>query len=114
MNKKEAVSTFDELMSDPKRKKKFDTGYRRFLLSELLIAWMEKDNESVRALAKELKLSPTVVQALRTGSQIDLKASNLLNLLDHFGYQISLVNKKTKKKELTLSYEDHHIAVYEK
>ena len=109
---KETLSTFERMMKDPARKKSFDGGYKRFLLSELLISLMERDNSSVRALGKELELSPTVIQSIRSGRQVDLKASNFLTLLDYFGYSVTLVNKKTKKTEMTLTYEDHHISAY--
>ncbi len=112
MNKKSATSTFERIMQNPERRKKYKEGYRRFLLSELLISWMEDDDSSVRQLAKELELSPTVIQALRKGKQTDLKTSNFLNMLDHFGYEVALVNKKTKKEEMMLAYENHHIAAY--
>ena len=44
-----------------------------FLLSEIINALMENDNKSVRALAKEVGFSPTVIQNLRSGKQEDVK-----------------------------------------
>ena len=112
MNKKQPISTFERIMQNPERRKKFKVGYQRFLLSELLISWMENDDSSVRQLARELELSPTIIQALRRGKQTDLKTSNFFNLVDRFGYEVALVNKKTKKEEMTLAYENHHISAY--
>ena len=72
MSKKQGLSTFERIMKDKNRKVQFEKGYRHFLLSELIIALMENDHKSVRQLAKEAKLSPTVVQSIRSGQQKDL------------------------------------------
>lgn len=53
MNKK-PLSTFEREMKNPRFKKAFDKRYQEFLLSELLSAFMEKGEKSVRELAKEL------------------------------------------------------------
>lgn len=47
-------STFDRLMSDPKRKQAFDNGYRKFLLAELRIALSRGDDTVVCELLKAL------------------------------------------------------------
>jgi hypothetical protein len=61
-NVKKVHSTFAREMQKPKFKKAFERSYKSFLLSELLIALMEKDNKSVRELAKEVGLSSTIIQ----------------------------------------------------
>ncbi len=73
---KKTLSTFEREMKNAKFKKAFDKSYKEFLLSELLIAIMENDEISVRDLAKEAGLSPTIIQKIRSGKQDDLKISN--------------------------------------
>jgi DNA-binding Xre family transcriptional regulator len=66
------------------------------LLSELLIALMEKDTKSVRELAQEVGLSPSVMQKIRSGKQDDIKLSNFLNISHAFGYHVILENGKNR------------------
>lgn len=47
-------STFDRIMSDPKRKQAFDKGYRKFLLSELRLALSQGDDTAVCELLMAL------------------------------------------------------------
>jgi len=47
MNKRK-LSTFEKEMQDPVFKAHFKKEYREFLLSELILALMEKDKKSVR------------------------------------------------------------------
>lgn len=56
-------------MQNKSFKKKFEKGYKEFLLSELIISMMENDKKSVRELAAEVELSPTVIQKLRSNNQ---------------------------------------------
>src|SRR3990167_10560063 len=77
-------------MKNAKFKKAFDKSYKEFLLSELLIALMEKDEISVRNLAKEVGLSPTVIQKIRSGKQEDLKISNFVSIVQFCGYKVIL------------------------
>ena len=66
MNKKE-LSSYDEFIESlsQKDRENFEKGYREFLLSELLLAIMRDNEVSVRKLAKEAGVSPTIVQELR-------------------------------------------------
>ena len=67
------VSTSDELVNSmgKKEREEFYREYKEFLLSELLLAAMEKEDLSVRKLARMAGVSPTVVQAMRSGSKKD-------------------------------------------
>lgn len=87
---KRATSTFDREMKNAKFKNAFEKSYKEFLLSELLIAMMEEDEISVRALAKEVGLSPTVIQKIRSGKQEDLKISNFVSIAHACGYKLIL------------------------
>ena len=58
---KELLSTFEREMLDPDFKEQFDKEYNEFLLSETIKELMESGHKSVRKLAKESGLSPTVI-----------------------------------------------------
>lgn len=87
---KKAMSTFEREMKNAKFKKAFDKSYKEFLLSELLIAIMEKDDKSVRKLAKETGVSPTIIQNIRSGKQENLKVSNFVSIAHACGYKVIL------------------------
>lgn len=67
-------STYDEFLESlsPSELKKFEEEKREFALSELILALMEEDEVSVRKLAKIAGVSPTVVQAMRSGTKLIL------------------------------------------
>ncbi len=88
MNK--PLSTYERKMKDPGFKKAYQEGYRQLLFSELIISMMDDDEKSIRKLAEEADLSPSVIQDLRTGKQHDIKVSNLIKLADAFGYELIL------------------------
>jgi transcriptional regulator with XRE-family HTH domain len=93
---KQTESTFDKMMKKPSFKKKFEEGYSKFLLSELICALMEQDDKSVRQLAAELGVSKTVIRNLRSGSQSDVKISNFLKLITAYGYHLILEKGKDR------------------
>ncbi|MCD6046208.1 MAG: uncharacterized protein K0R48_1371 [Gammaproteobacteria bacterium] len=110
MNK--PLSTYEKKMQDPKFKAAFEKGYKEFLFSELLISVMEADDKSVRKLAKEADLSPSVIQSIRSGKQQDIKVSNLVRIAAAFGYAVIL---QKGDKKITLHDEvrnkKHHLVV---
>jgi hypothetical protein len=69
----------------PKELKEFNEEYRELLLSELLIAVMERDDVSVRELAKLADLSPTVVQAMRSPKKKDFTMRSFIKILKGLG-----------------------------
>jgi DNA-binding Xre family transcriptional regulator len=85
-------------MEDPKRKKKFDREYEELLLSELILALMEKDEISVRKLAKAAKISPTVVQEIRSGKKANLTLLTLASIAEALGWEPFLTLKKKGEK----------------
>ena len=95
MNKK-LKTTFDKWMADPEIKEHFDKDYKNFVLSELILALMENDGKSVRELAKEVGLSPTVIQKIKSGEQEDMKIKNFVNIAHACGYHLFLVNEREK------------------
>jgi len=90
------LSTFERKMQDENFKQIFEEGYKELLFSELMIAIMEKDNKSIRKLAEEAKISPSIIQNLRSGKQEDIKLKNLVKIALVFGYELCL---KKKDKE---------------
>jgi transcriptional regulator with XRE-family HTH domain len=84
------LSTYEKKMKDQKFKKAYKRSYKELLFSELLISVMEGDDKSVRELAKEAHLSPSVIQDIRSGKQHDIKVSNLIKIAQAFGYEVIL------------------------
>ena len=90
----------------PDERKEYDEELRQLLLSELLIAIMEADNISVRKLAKMVGLSPTVVQAMRTGKKEFtmrsffkvLSGLNCNFFIEHKGNMMPLASSHFRKK----------------
>lgn len=93
---KKITTTFDKWMADPEIKEHFDKDYKNFVLSELILALMENDGKSVRELAKEVGLSPTVIQKIKSGEQEDMKIKNFVNIAHACGYHLFLVNEREK------------------
>jgi DNA-binding Xre family transcriptional regulator len=54
---------------------------------------MAEDKKSVRQLAKELGVSKTVIQNLRSGEQNDMKLSNFVKLTHAYGFELVLKKK---------------------
>src|SRR5690348_14762472 len=80
---KKKDSTVQSLIDslNPKEKKEFDEGLRDFALSELILAMMENDELSVRRLAEIADLSPTVIQAMRSGTKKDFSMQSFFKVL---------------------------------
>ena len=93
---KKLRTTFDQWMDDPQIKEHFNKDYKDFVLSEIILALMENDSKSVRELAKEVGLSPTVIQNLKSGKQEDMKIRNFVNIAHACGYHLMLVNEREK------------------
>ena len=87
---KRPMSTVERWMEKPGFKEAFKKEYKEFLLSELVLALMAEDSKSVRALARELGVSKTVIQNLRSGQQSDMKLSNFVKLTHAYGYDLVL------------------------
>lgn len=83
-------STFEREMHDAEFREAFDKEYTEFLLSETILAMMSEAHKSVRKLAIETDLSPTVIQNIRSGVQQDIKLSNFINISHACGYKMVL------------------------
>lgn len=80
-------STLEEHIESmtPKQRREFEAEYQELLLSELLLAAMAKDEVSVRELARMAGVSPTVVQAMRTGTKKDFSMQSFFKVLKGLG-----------------------------
>ena len=83
-------STYEEFISDPKRKEKFDKEYNDFILSEFILEKMESENLSVRALAKKAGVSPTIIQKIRSKNAEKINFRTFTNVLHSLGYKVNI------------------------
>ena len=102
---KKTKSTSDEFIESltPKELKKFKDGYQEFVLSELILAIMERDEISVRKLAKIAGVSPTVVQAMRSGSKKDFSMQSFFKVLKGLGCKKLVVERNGQAIPLDIS-----------
>ena len=90
MKPRRSVSTFDRTMKDPKRRRKFESKYRSFLLSEIIHDLMEQEGKSVRELASEVGISPTVIQDIRSGGRTNVTLRNFSGIVSALGGQVAV------------------------
>lgn len=91
------TSTYERLVhEDPEFEKDLDSRYREFILSELLLAAMEEDHISIRKLAKEAGVSPSLIQDLRTGKKDNLTFRSFSSIMEALGYDIFLEKKQRR------------------
>lgn len=94
MDKKKFTSTYERLIyEDPEFEKDLKKSYREFILSELLLAIMEEDRFSIRKLAKEAGVSPSLIQDLRSGKKDNLTFKSFSHIVEALGYDIVLEKK---------------------
>src|SRR5690349_10467723 len=91
--KKKTKSTYEKFIENKPQKKILDKEYRDLVISELLLAAMEEDHISVRKLAAEAEVSPTIIQSLKSGKKTNITIDTLSRVLDVIGYQIILAPK---------------------
>jgi DNA-binding Xre family transcriptional regulator len=97
--KKKVKSTYEKFIEDDRQKILLNKEYEELLISELLIAIMEKDHISVRKLAIAAGVSPTIIQGLKSGSRTNITIDTLSKILDVIGYQI-IFSPKNKTKRI--------------
>lgn len=89
-------STMERMLANDDFKENFESGYKEFLLDELLLAMMDGDIKSIRELAEEVGISKRIIQELKTGKQRDMRLSNFVNIAGVFGYHLDLVKGKKR------------------
>lgn len=95
--KKSFASTYERLIhEDPEFEKDLEKRHKEFILSELLLAVMEEDHISIRKLAKEAGVSPSLIQDLRTGKKDNLTFKSFSNIVEALGYDIILEKRRRK------------------
>lgn len=85
-----SFSTYDQLMRDPKRRRKFDEEYRQLVLVEILIPILEKSDIPVRTLAKMAGVSPTIIQDIKSGKKEGISYLTFLSILEALGYRAKI------------------------
>jgi DNA-binding Xre family transcriptional regulator len=91
---KKVKSEFDKGMENPKFRKLFEKEYGELLLSELILAMMEEDKFSVRKLAKEIGIAPSVLQSIRSGTHSNLTLRNFIKLISALGGEVTIKRGK--------------------
>ena len=76
------------MLRDPKRKKRIDREYQALLISELIQATMKKDAMTVRELAEEAGVSPTIIQDLKSGKRKNVTLITVSKVLNAIGYAV--------------------------
>src|SRR5947209_2271670 len=84
------TSTFDRIMKDRKRRRTFERSYRSFVLSEIVQGLMEQEGKSIRALAREVGVSPTVIQDIRSGGRTNVTLRNFLGIVSALGGEVAV------------------------
>ena len=85
------MTTFEKFFEEnPEQKDIYNKEYNDFLLSEFMLEQMEAQHLSVRELAKQADVSPTVIQKLRTKDALKVNLTTFTSVLHCLGYQIKL------------------------
>ncbi len=87
---KKILSTFEHEMQDIEFRTPFEKEYKEFVLAEVLANLMKESHKTIRGLAEEIGISPTIIQRVKSGQQKDLKITNFLNIVEACGYHIYL------------------------
>lgn len=77
-------------MKNPKFRKLFEKEYNELVLSELILAMMAEDKVSVRKLAKQIGVSPSVVQSVRSGKHKNITLKTFIKMIAALGGEIAV------------------------
>ena len=85
------MTAFEKFFTEnPEQKEIYEKEYNDFLLSEFMLEQMEARHISVRELAKQADVSPTVIQKLRSRDSQKINLRTFTSVLRCLGYQIKL------------------------
>lgn len=87
---KKTLTTFEREMQDVEFQASFEKEYKEFVLAEVLASLMKESHKTIRGLAEEIGISPTIIQRVKSGQQKDLKITNFLNIAEACGYHLYL------------------------
>lgn len=99
-------STYERLIhEDVEFENDLKKKYKEFVLSELLLAIMEEDHLSIRKLAKEAGVSPSLIQDLRSGKKDNLTFKSFSQIVEALGFDIVLEkrNKRSQTPKLKMT-----------
>lgn len=96
---KTTISTFEREMQDAEFRSSFNQEYKELVLAEILSSLMADSHKTIRGLAQEVGLSPTIIQRVKSGQQKDLLITNFLNIAEACGYHVYL-EKGEKRIEI--------------
>ena len=95
MRKNKSIkNTYQKEISDPNFKKLFEREYGELLLSEIILAMMEEDKTSVRKLAKEVGIAPSVLHSVCSGTHTNLTLKNFIKLISALGGEVTIKRGK--------------------
>ncbi|MDR0908691.1 MAG: XRE family transcriptional regulator [Spirochaetaceae bacterium] len=84
-------TTFKEFITDDQMQKKlFDKEYNEFLLKEFVLEKMAEEKLSVRKLARNAHVSPTVIQKIRSKNADRITFNTFMNVVNSLGYGVKL------------------------
>jgi DNA-binding Xre family transcriptional regulator len=83
-------STYEKEMENPKFRKLFEKEYGELVLSELILAMMAEDNVSVRKLAKQIGVAPSVVQSVRSGKHKNMTLKTFIKMIAALGGEVAV------------------------
>ncbi len=84
-------TTFDKFITNnPGEREKFEREYSDFLLSEFVLEKMEQEHLSIRAFAKKVGVSPTIIQKIRSKNAEKINYRTFSSVLNSLGYKIRI------------------------
>ena len=83
-------STYETEIGDQRFRKLFEKEYGELILSELILAMMAEDNVSVRKLAKQIGVAPSVVQSVRSGKHKNITLKTFIKMIAALGGEIAV------------------------
>lgn len=83
-------STYEKEMANPKFRKLFEKEYSELVVSELILAMMAGENVSVRKLAKEIGVAPSVIQSVRSGQHANMTLKTFIKLISALGGEVTV------------------------
>ena len=83
-------STYEKEMENPKFRKLSEKEYGELVLSGLILAMMAEDNISVRKLAKQIGVAPSVVQSVRSGKHKNITLKTFIKMIAALGGEIAV------------------------
>jgi len=95
---KKVKSSYDELMEDKEQRASFEKGYKDLLLSELILAFKEMDDISVRRLAAAAGVSSTIIHEIGSDETKNMTVETLQKVLNSIGYEIVSQRKSQPRR----------------